>query len=86
MAVFFNLGHVSELIMDRSFCHDHRQHHPVVNHNDQSNVRGCCGLRSLTACRGEAAPYSGDMAANTSVSFARWRQGEQTVTGVHVVF
>ena len=33
----------------------------------------------------QAALHSGGMAANTSVSFARWQQGEWTVTGVGVV-
>ena len=34
----------------------------------------------------EALPLSGGTLADTSVYFARWQQGEQTVAGVGVVF
>ena len=36
--------------------------------------------------RKEVVLYSGGMASDTSVSFARWQQSEQTVTWVGVVF
>ena len=36
---------------------------------------------SLTACRSEAAWYSGLTAEDTSVPFGRWPQGEQTDAG-----
>ena len=42
-------------------------------------------FRSLTAFWNEAALLSNCMAAETSVSFSRWQQGEQAVAGVGVV-
>ena len=53
----------------------------------KKNYNGWCSVEDEFRGLGkEAAPQSGGTAADTSVSFARWQQGEQTVAGVGVVF
>ena len=83
-------GQTSRLKVQGSFIYRSRTQCSASTcntHNENCSL-GCSGgwNEPSHSLRQEAALWSGGTAADTSVSLARWQQGEQTVAGMGAVF